>query len=313
MPKTSAKNNSASNKPRRLKRPGYRPLWMGKRIKTPANKLPSGFRIFIKTFTIMEKRWKVFSIIAGLYLALTVIMVKGMAGSADVSAIKDAVNKALNGQGNDLTVGFSVLGTLVGQTANPSNQAAGVYQMVLFVCFSLVIIWAFRQAYAKTSFTVRDAFYKAPTPLVPFVIVLLVMGLQLLPLILANLLYGVVLVQGVARTTIEQIVWGGVLIVLVSWSVWMVTRTMVALYIVTLPETPLRALRSARDLVRYRRWTVIRKILFLPLVLFIIGASVMLPVILVLPSIAEFVLSALAACSLVVVHGYLYTLYRELL
>ncbi len=41
-----------------------------------------------------------------------------------------------------------------------------------------------------------------------------------------------------------------------------VKSSLFALYIVTLPDmTPMKALRSARELARYRRWTVLRKIL----------------------------------------------------
>ena len=55
---------------------------------------------------------------------------------------------------------------------------------------------------------------------------------------------------------------------------------MFALYIVTLPDmTPMKALRSARELVRYRRWTVLRKVLFLPLMLLVVAAIIMVPII----------------------------------
>jgi hypothetical protein len=88
----------------------------------------------------------------------------------------------------------------------------------------------------------------------------------------------------------------------------------VALYVVTLPDmTPLTALRSARDLVRYRRLSVFRKLIFLPIALGVIMAVVMLPFIFVVPVLAQWVFFALSMLALIVGHAYFYVLYRELL
>ena len=82
----------------------------------------------------------------------------------------------------------------------------------------------------------------------------------------------------------------------------------------TLPDmTPLAALRSAKGVVRYRRWTILRKILWLPMVLLIITAIIMLPVIAFVASLAQWVLFFLSMTGLVVVNVYMYILYRELL
>jgi hypothetical protein len=97
-------------------------------------------------------------------------------------------------------------------------------------------------------------------------------------------------------------------------SLYMVTSSVFALYIVTLPNmTPMRALRSARGLVLGRRWTVLRKLLFLPIALFLLGALIMLPLIWFWAPAATWVFFALSMACLAALHSYMYALYRSLL
>jgi hypothetical protein len=94
----------------------------------------------------------------------------------------------------------------------------------------------------------------------------------------------------------------------------MVSSSIFALYIVTLPDvTPMQALRSARELVRYRRWSIARKVLFLPVSLLVIAAVIMVPVILLVTPASEWVFFILSMLSIAVIHSYMYSLYRELL
>ena len=161
---------------------------------------------------------------------------------------------------------------------------------------------------------IKDAFYKGLYPLAPFILVLMVVGLQTVPLIVANTLFGFLFNNGLAVTLLEKILGALIFFLLALLTIYMVTSSLFALYIVTLPDIePLQALRSARELVRFRRWTVMRKLLFLPLVLIIVGAVVVIPMILYLTVIAEWVYFFLSMFTLAVVHSYIYTLYRELL
>ena len=108
--------------------------------------------------------------------------------------------------------------------------------------------------------------------------------------------------------------WGLLLLLLVIWSFYMITSSIFAIYIATLPDVrPMQALRSARGLVRHRRWLVMRKVLFMPLALLIIGIVVMLPVIFLLPVLAELIFFLLSMSALVLAHAYMYIFYRELI
>lgn len=249
-----------------------------------------------------------------IYGLLTVILVRGIGGSLDLSGLKDNLKGGFSGNGSSLLTGVTLFSYLLGSAGTSTNPAGGVYQTVLIIIMSLVIIWALRQVLSGHKIRARDAFYNGTYPLVPFVLVLLVVGLQLLPLLAGSWLYSTVISSGIAVTELEKFTWAILAFLLAILSLYMICSSLFALYIVTLPEmTPMKALRSARQLVLYRRWTILRKILFLPLVLLILGGAIMIPLILLITPAAEWIFFMLSMFVLVVVHAYMYTLYRELL
>jgi len=185
---------------------------------------------------------------------------------------------------------------------------------MLLIIVSLATIWALRQVYNNNAIRVRDSFYKGVYPLVPFILVLLVIGLQLLPLLIGGTLYSIVISSGIAVGLLQELLWALLFLGFALISLYLLSSSLFALYIVTLPEmTPFKALRSARDLVRHRRWLVLRKILFLPLILLILAAVILVPLLVIVTPIASWIFLLLSLASLVVVHSYGYALYRELL
>ena len=150
-------------------------------------------------------------------------------------------------------------------------------------------------------------------PLIPFVLVLMVIGLQLVPLLVGSALYSAVINNGIAVMAIEKIIWAIGCFLLALLSLYMICSSIFALYIVTLPDmTPFKALRSARQLVLHRRWTVLRKVLFLPVALLIIAALIMVPLVILLTPLAQWIFFALTMFGIAIVHSYMYNLYREL-
>jgi hypothetical protein len=248
------------------------------------------------------------------YFVLTLLLVKGLSGTTDVAGLKTSLQEVLEGNFGQLTAALTIFGVLLGSSSTSSGDAAAIYQSILLVMTSLALIWALRQSMAGTKVGLKESFYRGMSPLVPFLLVLLVIGLQLLPLIGANFLYGIIFGTDLAVTVLEKVLWMILFFLLIVWSLYMVTSSIFSLYIVTLPDlTPMQALRSARELVRFRRLIVMRKVLFLPLLLLILGALVMIPVIILVPVIAEWLFLILTMFSLVIIHSYMYNLYRELL
>ncbi len=300
-------------KPRRLKRPAYKSLHLQKRIKHPA-KLPNVWRLTRMAAITLWNHKRLFVGIILIYGLLNLILVQGLSSSTNVDSLKHELNQVFTGHLGSLASGLSVFVVLLSSAGNGSSQTAGAYQLFLVLVASLAVIWALRQVSSGASFRIRDAYYRGMYPLVPFILVLLVIGLQLIPLLIGSTLYGIVTTNGIAVYAVEKLVWGLLFALLALLTLYMLSSSLFALYIVTLPDmTPLKALRSARELSRYRRWTVLRKIICLPIVLLIIAAIIMLPIITWLTPVTQWVFFLLTMFSLAAVHAYMYTLYREML
>jgi len=246
--------------------------------------------------------------ITSVYALLTIIFV-GITSNTDIAFLKQSFTTS-----STIGAGLNVFLNLLGSSGNSSNAAEGAYQFILAIIASLAIIWALRQVVAGSNIRIRDSFYKGMSALVPFVLVLLVVGIKLIPLLIGSAIYAQVMSNGIAVALFEKILWGIVFGISAVISLYLVSSSIFALYIVTLPDmTPLKALRSARDLVKGRRIILIRKVLFLPLLLFVMAAIIMLPFIIWMTSLAVAVFFIISMLVLLVVHSYFFTLYRELI
>lgn len=321
QPAKLRKTDSAKPSPRRTKdgkrilaQPTYKSFKMSKRIKHVRPKITGSYRLFGQSLRLIWHNKKLFLVISIIYILMSLIFVKGFASSTSVSTINDTLSNLSNTGSGKLQGSLTVFGSLLSSTGSAPTELAGAYQGMLLIVFSLALIWSLREVVAVRTVTIKHAFYNSMFPLVPFLLVLLIIGLQLVPFILGGLLYSFVFSGGLAVTALEQVLWGLLILLMMLWSFYIITSSIFAAYIVTLPDmTPMKALRSARGLVRYRRLTVMRKVLFLPLAVFIILAAIILPVILLIPAAAEWIVFVLSLSSLVVIHSYMYNLYRELL
>jgi hypothetical protein len=274
----------------------------------------SALAIFRSSLSHLMGHSKLYLGIVAVYLLLTIVMVKGLGVSIGTSEIKSSLTDVFTGSGGTLLAGLTVFGVLLSSSSSASSDVASLYQTILVVLTSLAVIWALRQSYAGVDTSVKESFYKGMYPIIPFVLVLLVVGLQLMPLVIGSWLYSAVISGGLAISAAEQTIWAVLVIGLSILTVYWLSSSVFALYIVTLPDmTPLKALRSARQLVRRRRFLVMRKVLFLPVVLLLLGALVMVPLIIFITPVAEWVYFGLSMAVLAIIHSYIYNLYRELL
>lgn len=304
--KQPANNNQKNSEqaaitgPRKRKGPTYRRWRYSARIKHPGAPLPSAWRIFGRSLKVLWQHKKPLSIVYLFYVAVSLLLVRGSAAIVDNSS-----HQVVNGVGR-----FSDALSQTGGT----NGGATAYQTVLFIVFSLVIIWSLRLIYAnKTKLSARSAFYEGLTPFIPFTLVALVVVLQAIPMYAGAAIFGIVNNSGLA-VGFERWVWGAAFALAALWSLWMITGSIFAFYIATLPGVrPVQALRSSHELVRYRRWTVLRKLLFLPLAVGLVLALIIVPLSVVLPSVVSFVVYLIGLLLLFIVHSYYYALYRELL
>lgn len=308
-----AKSTSVATKqPRRLRQTRSKILKRNKKL-TPPKKLPSAWSIFKVSSRHVWNHKKIFSKVLAVYVVFTFVLVTGLGITSDIGAARASVEDIVGGAFGHIAGVFTALSVAAGYNG-PTSDVAATFQSVILVLVSLAVIWTLRQTHAREDVTLRDSFYRSMYPLIPFLIVLVVIGLQLLPILLGNFILSQVIAGGIATTSIE--VWSCAIAVflLYVWSIYMISASVFALFIVTLPDmTPLRALRSAKELVRYRRWAIIRKVCFLPVILLIGILVVMFPFILFAAIAAEPVFIILSSLMFIVTCSYAYSLYRELL
>ena len=284
-----------------------------RRVK-PTPKITGSFRLLWRSIKLLCQNWKLFGVILTVYGLLTIILVRGLASNLDLKALKTVLEQIQGNASNPISNTATLFDYVVEAAISPSSHEGSVYQIVLITLMSLVFIWALKQVVAGKKIRAKDAFYSGTYPLFQFVIVLLVVIIQAIPLAIGTKLFSQVIRSGIAVGAVENIVWGLIFFLLMAWSLYLLCASVFALYIVTQPEmTPLKALRTAKQLVKRRRLTVIRKVLFLPFALLVISFAIAIPMILILTSLATWFFFVLSLLVLLVVHTYMYSLYRELL
>lgn len=297
----------------------YKPqTWRRQKPALQYARLPKAQLIFMKSFYQIKHDWVLFGGIVLIYGILNLILVRGLSGSSDLSQIKSTLDQGLHGFGGKLASTAASFSYLVASSGSSNAADSGTYQTILLVVCSLAFIWTLRQATAgniqPNKLRIRDSFYQGMYPLIPFLLIVLLLLVQLLPLAITGGLYSLVNTDGIAINWLEKLPFLILFIAGGLWTLRMLTASIFALYIVTLPNmTPMRAYRSARDLVRGRRLYLWRKLIFLPVALLLIAVIIMFPLILWLTPLAEWAFFVLSMLALPFIHGYLYNLYREMI
>lgn len=308
---------SKSKKPRVRKVPSHRSFHLSKKKFQHPTILPSPLSLIKSSAKLIWSNKKLFAGIAGIQILLTYIFVQGFSSGIGVDELRQNIQEIVgdsSGITGQTVTALALFSYLVSSTSKSAAEAAGLYQLFLGIIISLAVIWGVRQLLANDRPTLRDVFYRGMYPLIPFICVLFVIGLQLIPALAGSLLYTSVFGNGLAVTPLEQVLWLIIIGLLVVLSVYMIMSSVFALYIVTLPDmTPIRALRSARQLVLHRRVSVFARLVSLPLVLLLIAMIVFIPLLIVFAPVAQPLFIVFSAGAFIFTHVYMCFLYRSLL
>jgi hypothetical protein len=319
QPSTRRTTSPETTKPARLlpvaKRHLFKPATWVRNTPPPERRpLPKARALAVQSWRHLLANPKLFAGIAAVYGVLNIVLVWGFSAGAELVEYKTLISGFFDGGSGLVLSTLSSFVYLVTTTGGGTSPTAGLYQSLVLILTTLGLVWALRQTFAGNRPRVRDAFYSGMYPLVPFLLVLIVLGLQLLPMSFGATIYSIVVSNGVAVTIAEKLVFVVLFLGLSLWSLYMVTASMFALYMVTLPEmTPLVALRSANQLVYKRRMLIWRKLILLPVVVLVAAALVELPLILLFTPAAVWVFFVFNMAVVTYAHSYVYGLYRELL
>ena len=306
--------SSAQTKPRIRKATKRQAKTKAKKDAHSYTDVPGSFKLTGQVFKTFKNYWKPLLGIVIVYLLLNIIFASGLSNlSSAVSDIKANLDNS-SGSTHPLARGISGFGVLVGSAGASGSSAASVLQTALFILESLVIIWALRQLLAGKKIGVKEAYYNATYPLIPFLLVLVVIILQLLPITFGAAILSAVLTSVVSSLGLATWLSWAFFAVLAGWSLYMISSSIFAVYIVTLPNMqPRDALRSAKKLVKYRRLQVIPKVLYLPVFVLVAMGIIIVPLIIFASFLVVPVFYFLSMLTILFIHTYLYSLYRSLL
>lgn len=277
------------------------------KLKKP-KKLPGILTLIRDAFQPLGYNRKLFWGFILLQFVLNLLFVVGINSIFSFSNIKQQFEDTAGNPGG-VSKSFSLLGYAV--DAGSGNSG---YQLAILLISSLAIIWGIRQTLAGRQVGLKQIYYQGVYPLVPFLLVMLVIAVQLLPLSFGNFILLAANSNGLAHTFFESALWWLIFIALSSLTIYWLASSIFALYISTLPDmTPLKALRSARGLVRRRRLNVIIRLLVIPVLIMLVYIVILVPIILIVPVLTIPIFALLGSFGLFYVHSYLYNLYRSLL
>lgn len=287
------------------KRHWYAPrTWQRNIPLPPRKKLPSTAVLIRHTVMMLAKNWKTFFGIALVYGIGIFIFVKSFSVGTALSQ---------SSGGGVLTTTIVRFGSMISDAASSMNAASGIYQIIVSTICSLALIWYFRQVLSAEKTSVKQCFYEGMRPLVPYLLVLAMLGIHLIPLALGGYLLSL-MQSSYLLFGWEMFVAWGVFLLLAIWSLRMLTHSIFALFAVTLPRvTPLQALRSAKKIVYRRRLIIWRKILLAVVLFALVSLVLVTPFLLWLPAVAPWIFFLFTVSIAMFGQAYLYTIYRELL
>lgn len=160
-------------------------------VTSKRTKLSPARIIFWRSLTHLTQNWKIYGGILLVYSVVLLLLVKGFAATSGLTDVKTTVESSTGGKSVGLDIGVQMFGVLVSKSG-PASEVAGLYQTILFLIVSLALVWALRQTHLNKKPKIREAFYKGMYPLIPYILVIAMIGLQLIPLLLANMLFGFV-------------------------------------------------------------------------------------------------------------------------
>lgn len=292
----------------------YRSFRLQKRIKPDFSALPTSWELIKDSLKFLWRHKKIFAGIFIVYIAVYYVVVRAPV-QPDVKNIQKSITSIIDDGGVQLSGvqnNVITLSAVLGSTGS-TQQNGAVALGVLFI-FSLVYIWALRQLHNDNDIKVRDAFYQGLTAAIPVSMVLVVVFLELFPFAFASFVYTLARSSGIFVSGFEDITFFMVTMLIGLLSFYWMTSGILAALMATLPGVyPMFALQSARKLVQYRRLSVFRRIITLPLILGFSYLVMLLISIRFMPS-KTFVIAEIVQLLFVpVVLTYLYKLYRSML
>lgn len=244
--------------------------------------------------------------------------------------VYDSVNASLEGVatgafGEVIKTGSLLVGAVGGSLSSTTSDVQQIYAACIGVFTWLTTIWLLRARLAGARVGFRDALYSSGAPIVATLIVGLLFLLQLVPGATGIIGYQTLVESGLTTAGVLAMLVTIVALLLIILSLYLLTSSIFAFVIVTLPGMyPMRAIRTAGDLVTGRRLRILLRLFWMLLLVVIVWAVVMIPFVIGINALQDKVgwlehvaiipvaIIIMTALSTVWGSAYIYLLYRRM-
>lgn len=277
---------------------------------------------------LLWKHKKLFLWLAVVYSVLTIALV-GMASQSTYTNLSDTLKTSggdlfSGGWGKISQAGLLLLSGVTGNLTATPSAVQQVYAALLALLVWLTTVWLLRAILAGHKPRLRDGIYNAAAPLVATFLVALLLVVQLLPVAVAAIGYSAAVTSDLLSGGVEAMIFWAAAGLLTVLSLYWMMGTLFALIIVTLPGMyPMKAIRTAGDLVIGRRLRILSRLLWLMGTVAVAWIVVMVPIILmatwlygIAPAInwlpiVPIALLLMGTLTVIWVAGYVYLFYRK--
>jgi len=293
-------------------------------------KLPGYWGFTIYVWKTLWAHRKTFILLALVYAVISALLAAALASQDAYLALTKILSTTSGGTftgvwGEVGKAGLLFVSAATGSISQTLTGEQQVYAALIALMAWLTSVWLLRNMLAGHKVKLRDGLYNSGAPILSTFLVGILFIIQLLPLAIALLSYSALSSIGViaAGGAPAMLFWMAAALMAVI-TLYLITSTTFALVIVTLPGMyPLRAIKTAGDLVIGRRLRILMRLLWMAIGLSITWTIVMIPVILIdmwlkglwpainwIPTV-PLALLAMGSLSIIWVSSYVYLLYRK--
>ena len=248
--------------------------------------VPGVMHHIFASFGAIFKNWKLFLPLLIIAVLLDAVLV-GIMDQANYKQYQEVLDEtSLQVAGEDIgsfaKAGLLLVSTVsTGGLSGESSEAATVFGVLIFLMLWLVTIFLLRHLMAGHKVKLRDGLYNAMTPLISTLMVLIVAVIQCIPIFLLIVAYSAAVQTEFLATPFYALVFFIFAAVMILLSAYLLSSSLIALIAVSAPGLyPMKALRTASDLMMGRRTKFIIRLVALILTIAIMWVVVMLPLIL---------------------------------
>lgn len=248
--------------------------------------VPGIMHHIMTSFGMIFKNWRLFLPFLVIMVVMYIVFVGTMSEASYVQFqdVLDETSKQVAGGdiGGAAKAGLILVSAVTtGGLSGESSEAAAVFAVLTFLTIWLVTIFLVRHLMARHKVKLRDGLYNAMTPLISTLLVLIVVLIQCVPIFVLIVVYSAAVQTEFLTTPFYALVFFVFAALMILISGYLLSSSVIALAAVSAPGLyPMKALRTASELMMGRRVRFILRLIALILVLAIVWVIVMLPLIL---------------------------------